>query len=135
MNATKFNKDGVTVWTNNSFVSSAILNTNESFDFNTGFIREEKHIMWVKGNDEATVTKQVDSLIKAINSGKLATYRAFSETPFYVGQEEDVNPSSGELLGRYSQVRMCPADQYDTLNRVYVVNKAITASTPISAEA
>ena len=135
MSATKFSKDGKSVWTNGNIVSSAIQNINESFNLETGFVTEEKHLMFIKGNSEGAVTKQVDMVINAINAGKLATYRAFSKTPFYDTQESDINPSTGEVLNRYSQVRLCPADKYMELNRQYVVVPVAVANEPIGAEA
>ena len=137
MSATKFVKDGKSVWTNGKIVSSAIQNVTEgSLNLETGFINpDEKHIMFIKGNSEASVAKQVDMVINAINAGKLATYRAFSKTPFYDTQESDMNPSTGEVLNRYSQVRLCPADKYMELNRQYVVVPVAVAAEPVAAEA
>jgi hypothetical protein len=135
MSATKFSKDGKSVWTNGKIVSSAVQNINESFNLETGFVTEEKHIMFIKGNSEAAVVKQVDMVIAAINAGKLTTYRAFSKTPFYKTQESDTNPSTGEVLNRYSQVRLCPADKYMELNRQYVVVPVAVAAEPIAVEA
>ena len=137
MNATKFVKDGKSVWTNGKIVSSAIQNVTEgSLNLETGFINpDEKHIMFIKGNSEASVVKQTQTVIDAINAGKLATYRAFSKTPFYDTQESDMNPSTGEVLNRYSQVRLCPADKYMELNRQYVVVPVAAAAEPIAAEA
>ena len=135
MSATKFVKDGKSVWTNGNIVSSAIQNVNSSFNLETGFITEEKHIMFIKGNSEDAVTKQVDMVINAINAGKLATYRAFSKTPFYDTQESDMNPSTGEVLNRYSQVRLCPADKFMELNRQFVAVATTVKAEPIAAEA
>jgi hypothetical protein len=135
MSAIKFVKDGKSVWTNGKIVSSAVQNINESFNLETGFITEEKHLMFIKGNSEVSVTKQVDMVISAINAGKLATYRAFSKTPFYVTQESDINPSTGEVLNRYSQVRLCPADKFMELNRQFVAVVAKEVAEPIAAEA
>jgi hypothetical protein len=135
MNATKFSKDGKSVWTNGTTISCAVQNINESFNLETGFIVEEKHIMFIKGNNEATVVKQTQAVIDAINAGKLATYRAFSKTPFYEIQESDINPSTGEVLNRYSQVRLCPVDKYMELNRQYVTVPVTVANEPIGAEA
>ena len=137
MNATKFVKDGKSVWTNGKIVSSAIQNVTEgTLNLETGFINpDEKHIMFIKGNNEAAVTKQVDMVINAINAGKLATYRAFSKTPFYDTQESDMNPSTGEVLNRYSQVRLCPADKFMELNRQFVAVATIVKAEPIAAEA
>ena len=137
MSATKFVKDGKSVWTNGKIVSSAIQNVTEgSLNLETGFINpDEKHIMFIKGNNEAAVTKQVDMVINAINAGKLATYRAFSKTPFYDTQESDMNPSTGEVLNRYSQVRLCPADKFMELNRQFVAVATTVKAEPIAAEA
>ena len=137
MNATKFVKDGKSVWTNGKIVSSAIQNVTEgSLNLETGFINpDEKHIMFIKGNSEAAVTKQVDMVINAINAGKLATYRAFSKTPFYDTQESDMNPSTGEVLNRYSQVRLCPADKFMELNRQFVAVATTVKAEPVAAEA
>lgn len=135
MSATKFPKDGKSVWTNGTITSCAVQNVNESFNLENGFIVEEKHIMFIKGNNEATVVKQTQAVIDAINAGKLATYRAFSKTPFYDTQESDINPSTGEVLNRYSQVRLCPADKYMELNRQYVTVPVAVANEPVGAEA
>ena len=137
MNATKFVKDGKSVWTNGKIVSSAIQNVTEgTLNLETGFINpDEKHIMFIKGNSEASVAKQVDMVINAINAGKLATYRAFSKTPFYDTQESDMNPSTGEVLNRYSQVRLCPADKYMELNRQFVAVATTVKAEPVQAEA
>ena len=137
MSATKFVKDGKSVWTNGKIVSSAIQNVTEgSLNLETGFINpDEKHIMFIKGNSEASVAKQVDMVINAINAGKLATYRAFSKTPFYDTQESDMNPSTGEVLNRYSQVRLCPADKFMELNRQFVAVATTVKAEPIAAEA
>ena len=137
MSATKFVKDGKSVWTNGNIVSSAIQNvTAGTLNLETGFINpDEKHIMFIKGNSEAAVTKQVDMVINAINAGKLATYRAFSKTPFYDTQESDMNPSTGEVLNRYSQVRLCPADKFMELNRQFVAVATTVKAEPIAAEA
>ena len=137
MSATKFSKDGKSVWTNGKIVSSAIQNVTEgSLNLETGFINpDEKHIMFIKGNSEASVAKQVDMVINAINAGKLATYRAFSKTPFYDTQESDINPSTGEVLNRYSQVRLCPADKFMELNRQFVAVATTVKAEPIAAEA
>ena len=137
MNATKFVKDGKSVWTNGKIVSSAIQNVTEgTLNLETGFINpDEKHIMFIKGNSEASVAKQVDMVINAINAGKLATYRAFSKTPFYDTQESDMNPSTGEVLNRYSQVRLCPADKFMELNRQFVAVATTVKAEPVQAEA
>ena len=122
MNAIEFNKDGKTVWTSSKgTVSKAIQAIDETFNMETGFITEEKFIYWVKGNSEEAIDKQLPTIIKAINNGKLRLYRALSHTPFVEGQDSDINPSTGKVLNRYSQTRMCPADKFESLHRQFVV--------------
>ena len=127
MDAKKFvDKDGNSVWTKETTdgrtqTSVCVETTLESIDFNTGYINEEKALMWIKGTNTETVLKQQDSVIKMINKGQVATYRAFSKTPFYEGQAEDINPTTEVALGRYSQVRLCPAEKRAELHRQYVV--------------
>lgn len=133
MSATKFSKDGKSEWTNENTVSQAIENITESFDYNSGFVNEEKHIMFIKGRNAVSVSKQVDTIVKAINDGQLATYRAFSVNPFYADQSMDINPSTGAELNRYSQVRLCVVSKLAELNRQYVVNETVEAE--VEAEA
>jgi hypothetical protein len=127
MDAKKFvDKDGNSVWTKETTdgrtqTSVCVETTVESIDFNTGYINEEKALMWIKGTNTETVVKQQASVIAMINKGTLATYRAFSKTPFYEGQAEDINPTTEVALGRYSQVRLCPAEKRAELHRQFVV--------------
>jgi hypothetical protein len=93
---------------------------DETLDFNTGYVREEKSLVWIKGMSTEAVTRQQQSVINMINKGQIAPYRAFSKTPFYEGQAEDINPTTEQSLGRYSQVRLCPAEQRSALHRQYV---------------
>lgn len=124
-NAKLFAKDGQTVWISKSgeVISSCVETTLESLDMNTGFIREEKLMFWVKANSEEVVEKNAKNIINNINSGKIVAYRAFSTAPFSSGDTKDINPSTNEVLERYSQVRLCPASQFETLHRQFVVNK------------
>ena len=128
-----FNKDGQTVWTskNGNTVSSCIEANVESLDLENGFIREEKMLFWVKGNSEEVVTKTATQLINSIKAGKLATYRAFSTEPFSANDTKDINPSTGAELNRYSQVRLCPMDKFESLHREYVVNEV---NAPVNVE-
>ena len=138
-NAKKFvDKDGKSVWTseNNDITSVCVEVNEESLDMNTLFVREEKSLVWLKGNSVEAVTRNQEAVITSINKGLIRPYRAFSETPFYDGQEQDINPSTNAVLGRYSQVRLCPADQHATLHRQFVtVAKAVVAEQPkVSAD-
>ena len=136
MNAKKFtDANDQSVWSKelnngNTQTSVCIEVNDETLDFNTGYVREEKSLVWIKGMSVEAVTRQQEAVIKMINSGTVKPYRSFSKTPFYEGQTEDVNPSTGETLGRYSQVKLCPADQHVALHRQYVV--AITASPEVA---
>ena len=128
MNAKKFvDANNQSVWTKDledgRVQTSVCVEVNdESLDFTTGYVREEKSLVWIKGMSTESVTRQQESVVKMINSGTIKPYRAFSKTPFYEGQSEDINPSTEQPLGRFSQVRLCPADQHASLHRQYVVN-------------
>lgn len=139
MNAKKFIKDDQTQWSNEdgSVHSAAVETSNESLDLETGFAREEKNIMWIKGNSAELVAKQVIDVVDKINKGKLATYRAFSATPFYDGQDPDINPTTEEVLvpTRYSSVKLCVAEQYNALNRQFVTPKVVEQPEVIANEA
>ena len=121
-----FEKDGITEFVNGEVISRCADITDESLDLSNGFVREERMLFWVKGKTVETVAKNTNQLISNINKGVLRAYRAFSNTPFYVGQASDINPSTKEVLNRYSQVRLCPADKFDSLHRQYVVNVAVS---------
>lgn len=131
MNAKKFtDANDQSVWSKelnngNTQTSVCIEVNDETLDFETGYVREEKSLVWIKGMSVDAVTRQQESVIKMINSGTVKPYRSFSKTPFYEGQAEDINPSTQASLGRYSQVKLCPADQHTALHRQYVV--AVTA--------
>ena len=128
MNAKKFtDENNQSVWTKDLIdgkvqTSVCIEAIDESLDFTTGYVREEKFLVWIKGTSTEAVTRQQEGVIKMINSGSVKPYRSFSKAPFYNGQSEDVNPSNGQLLDRYSQVRLCPAEQHPALHRQFVVN-------------
>lgn len=133
MNAKRFIKDEQSVWSKDTEVNgvektiySACVEVNEeSIDMVTLFVREEKSMVWIKANSEQVVDKTVNSIISQINTGVIKPYRAFSETPFYNGQEQDINPTTQVELGRYSQIRLCPAAQHTTLHRQFVTLETI----------
>ena len=136
MSAIRFVKDGKSVWTNGKIVSSAIQNVTEgTLNLETGWETPTKNIMFLKGNDEASISARAETVIKAINAGQLMTCRVFSKTPFYDTQESDMNPSTGEVLNRYSQVRLCPADKFMELNRQFVAVATTVKAEPVQAEA
>ena len=134
MNATKFvDKDNQSLWTK-ELADGRIINsvcvevTDTTLDLETLFERTEKSLVWIKSEDQASLLKTQDSVIAQINAGVLKPYRKFSKTPFYNGQEQDVNPSTGVLLGRYSEVKLCPAAKHAELHRQYVVVEAPTVA-------
>ena len=135
MSAIRFTKDGKSVWNNGTVVSVAVQHTTKEFNLETGWEASVKNIMFLKGNDEASLIDRANTVIKAINAGQLMTCRVFSKTPFYDTQESDINPSTGEVLNRYSQVRLCPADKFMELNRQFVAVATTVKAEPVAAEA
>ena len=122
-------EDGQDVWsydTSNgeTYNTVGIDVTEEGYSLVDGVprITVERNIVWVGANDVALLKRQQQAMIDAVNSGKLRAYRAYSETPFYEGQEQDINPSTQENLGRYSQARMCTPEDYLRVHRQFVVN-------------
>jgi hypothetical protein len=134
MNAKRFSKDDQTVWSKDTIVnglprtisSACVEIIDEVYNLNTGWVQEEKSLVWIKGGSEELVEKTVNSVIKQVNSGTIKPYRAFSETPFYDGQDEDINPTTEMPLGRYSQVRLCPANKHAELHRQFVTVQSIS---------
>jgi hypothetical protein len=134
MNAKRFSKDDQTVWSKDAIVngeprtvvSACVEVIDEVLNPVTLFVTEEKSMVWIKGNSEELVDKTINSVIKQINSGAIKPYRAFSETPFYDGQDEDINPTTEVALGRFSQVRLCPADKHASLHRQFIVLPSIS---------
>jgi len=128
MNAKRFIKDDQTVWSKDTIVngqprtivSACIEIIDEVLNPTTLFVAEEKSMVWIKGNSEELVTKTINSVIKQVNSGVMKPYRAFSETPFYEGQDEDINPTTELPLGRFSQVRLCLANEHAGLHRQFI---------------
>lgn len=139
MKAKRFVKeDGQKVWSketeNGTVVSVCIEVVEETLDLATLFTREEKNMVWLKGNSEELVERQATAVMNQIQAGKLKAYRQFSETPFYEGQEQDINPTTEQPLGRYSQVRLCLPEDYNRLHRQFVTTEIVVAETPAVAE-
>lgn len=135
MIAKRFSKDDQIVWSKETIVngvertisSGCVEVIDEVLNPTTLFVAEEKSLVWIKGNSEELVDKTVNAVIKQVNSGAIKPYRAFSETPFYEGQDEDINPTTEMPLGRYSQVRLCPADKHASLHRQFIVVDTLPA--------
>lgn len=133
--ATVFSQEGKNLWSkdladNRTIYSVCVEVNNSVLDMATLFERNEKSMIWLKGEDEARLLEQQSAVINQINKGILLPYRQFSATPFYEGQDEDINPQTEEKLGRYSQVRLCPASKHAELHRQYVV----VSAEPVVAE-
>lgn len=127
--ATVFSQENKNLWSkdiadNRTIYSVCVEVNNSVLDMVTLFERNEKSMIWLKGEDEVRLLDQQSAVIKQINNGILLPYRQFSATPFYEGQDEDINPQTEEKLGRYSQVRLCPASKHAELHRQYVVVSA-----------
>ena len=125
------NEDGQSVWSYDTenggqLHSVGIDVTQEGFDIATGNITVDRNIVWFRGNNLEAVQRQQQVIVDMVNTGKMRAYRAYSETPFYEGQSQDINPSTQESLGRYSQARMCLADDYLSVHKQFVVNTVAT---------
>lgn len=130
-----FEKDGINVFPSKSgeIFSACVDTTLESLDLNTGFLREERLMFWVKASSEESALKNANMIVDNINKGKLIAYRAFSNEPFSAGDTMDINPSTNAPLNRYSQVRLCPVAKFEDLHRQYVVNTPVTTSENVTA--
>lgn len=131
VSAKQFEKDGQTEWTKAGVngaqdqISSAIDVDMTSLNLTSGQINNERLLFWVRGNDVETVKMIVGHTITQIKSGAVLAYREFSKTPFYEGQTSDINPSTQEVLNRFSQVKLCPANKFNELHRQYVVTEEV----------
>lgn len=138
MNVSKFEKDGQSVWVKpledgREIVSVAIVCEETTLDLETLFERTEKNLIWLKSENAETLAKTQDTVMGQLAKGILKPYRQFSETPFYEGQAEDINPTTNVALGRYSQVRLCPADKHASLHRQYVQPLVVSETQPVVA--
>ena len=133
MKAIKFEKDGQSIWSNEladgrTFSSVCVQVDSTVLNLETLVDRNERSMVWLKSDNTETLAKTQEAVIKQINTGVLSPYRAFSETPFYEGQSEDINPQTEQPLGRYSEVRLCPSAKHATLHRQFVVTESIVTS-------
>lgn len=134
MNAKRFSKDDQTVWSKDTIVngqprtivSACVEIIDEVLNPTTLFVAEEKSMVWIKGDSEELVNKTINSVIKQVNSGVMKPCRVFSETPFYKGQDEDINPTTELPLGRFSQVRLCLANEHASLHRQFITLPSIS---------
>ena len=143
MKATRFNKDGQTVWTSVSekdgrtWYSGAIECVTTVRDRATGIINKSKTLVWLKTTEsEAFLEEILAEDIKDVNAGRLTAIRQFSLTPFYVGQEEDINPSTEEKLGRYSRTMIVASEDALSMDRKFIVlNEEAIAQPEVDAQA
>jgi hypothetical protein len=127
------NEDNQSVWTYDTenggqLHSVGVDVTEEGFSLVNGVPRVsvDRNIVWTSHNNLEVLKRQQQVMIDMLNAGKMRAYRAYSETPFYEGQSQDINPSTQESLGRYSQARMCLADDYLSVHKQFVVNTVAT---------
>lgn len=136
-NAKIFVKDDQSVWSketsNGTIFSGAIDATTTSVDLTTGFISERRNLVWIKGSSEEVVKEVINMQINAINKGQLAVARQFALEPFYTGQTEDINPQTNEPLGRYSRTVLCTPEDFNSVNRKYVVVETTEEAVEINA--
>ena len=128
----RFSKDSQLVWpskANDGKVSGAI-QTEHLTVGETGFIQNEKLIFWLKANNAEQLEMGIAMIEAQLKSGARVLYKVYSEEPFYASQESDINPSTGESLGRYSETRIgSPTDalakhkQYVSLQGNIIVAK------------
>lgn len=141
MKAIKFvDKDNQSLWSKETAEGKTIHSvcievTDTTLDLETLFERTEKLLVWIKSEDQASLLNTQNEKIQQINAGIFKPYRKFSKTPFYNGQEQDVNPSTGALLGRYSEVKLCVAAKHAELHRQYVVLENATVVAKVAEEA
>ena len=132
------NEDGKSVWTyetenGGELHSVGVDVTEEGFSLVDGVPRVsvDRNIVWTSHNNLEVLKRQQQAMVDMLNAGKMRAYRAYSETPFYYKsngepQDQDINPSDQTPLGRYSQARMCLADDYLSVHKQFVVNAVAT---------
>lgn len=132
-------EDKQTLWEkdngNGAVFSGAVHMSEEMLNPMTGFVNESKWLFWVKSNSAEATERNLTLLIANIKKGIMRPYRVYSETPFWEADTEDINPSTGDSLGRYSQVRLGSAKQALELDRSYIEIPVIlpteSATTPV----
>lgn len=98
--------------------SGAVETTDKVMDYDTGFSRNERRIAWIKTTDsEEDLNSSIDMVINDIKAKKIAIARLFVDEPLYDGHQEDINPSTGGKLGRWSYNKLVPANKFSELDR------------------
>lgn len=116
---------------NGEVVSAAAHCTEEIFNPVTGFVQVEKFMFWIKGSTVDIVERNLKAILAQISKGIYVPYRIFSAEPLHEKHLPDVNPSTGEPIDRYSQVRLGTAEQARTLHRTYI---ELPVSTTVTTE-
>lgn len=118
----RFVKEGQSVWNSKSDagkVSGALVQETMSVS-ETGFVQSDKNIFWVKANNETELDFGLKLIEAQLKSGVKKLYKVYSKTPFYEGQTSDINPKTGEVLGRYSEVRVGLFEDATKLHKQYI---------------
>lgn len=90
-------------------------------DLDTGFGRNERRIVWVKTTDSLEgLEEDIATVISDLKAKRLAVVRQYSEEPIWDGHEEDINPSTGDALGRWSIVKLAPFAKASELDKTYM---------------
>jgi len=130
MKALLFTKDGIQFWVSIDkngveLFSVAIQASETTLNYETNFVNEEKYVHWIKARTAELATEIAKQQITLINAGKLTLARVFSEEPFFVKadgtpEDMDINPQTGESLGRYSKSVLCTPERKLQIHRSFV---------------
>jgi hypothetical protein len=130
MKALLFTKDGIQFWVSIDkngveLFSVAIQASETTLNYETNFVNEEKYVHWIKARTAELATEIAKQQIALINAGKLTLARVFSEEPFFVKadgtpEDMDINPQTGESLGRYSKSVLCTPERKLQIHRSFV---------------
>jgi len=147
MKAVLFEKDGQSVWESVDkngveLFSVAIQASETSLNYETNFVNEEKYVHWIKARSLELANEIAKQQVALINKGAVTLARVFSEEPFFVkanGEPEDmdINPITGESLGRYSKSVLCTPARKLEIHRSFVepsVVKPVTSEPVMNEE-
>jgi hypothetical protein len=138
MNAKLFVKDEQSLWENGEIFSAGVYAEEVTLDLESGFENEEKFLYWVKTRNKERAIASANEVVKQLNKGTLCVARVFSDEPFYLDQESDINPTTNVVLNRYSKTILCTPDKRASLHRSFVVappSVALVAEPQVQAEA
>ena len=141
MKAVLFEKDEQSVWESTDkngaeLFSVAIQASETTLNYETNFVNEEKYVHWIKARTAELATEIAKQQIALINAGKLTLARVFSEEPFFVKadgtpEDMDINPQTGESLGRYSKSVLCTPEHKLQIHRSFVEPRVVK---PVTSE-